>query len=209
MGQITPLVTLAALVGCSDYELHNTNPTDYSDFDTGISDAAETPPLESYDPCDSYGAGWDLPPVGTERSDCVGIEGYAQPYAGMLMTQISFGDCTTKGQPYTRVYDSNGEQYTTNAVMIGGGSSWYCHGDFYVLGWADYSGDNENALANLSLEAKVWLLNEQERDSLSEAFVSGQDEEAVLYTIHEPLTYALECDSNAVSLDEDCTAFLY
>ena len=125
----------------------------------------------------------------------------------MLNTQISYCDCAVKGEPYTRVYNGDGTAYTTNAVLLGGGSSWYCPGDFYVLGWADYSGENPDAISALSLEAKVWMLNEEERDSLR--LLSEQEEEDALYNIHEPLTYALECDQNATSLDEDCIAFLY
>ena len=202
-----PVISLAALVGCLDYELHqnvqeNTVDTDMRSSDTGSA------PLETYDPCNPYDAGWDIPPVGNERSDCIGIEGYAEPYAGMLNTQISYGDCDDTGlQPYWNVYNRDGSNYTTNDTLLGGGPSSYCSGAFWVIGWADYSGDDPNALSELSLEAKVWMLNEEERDSLR--LLSEQEEEDALYNIHEPLTYALECDQNATSLDEDCIAFLY
>ncbi len=139
MKQIPSIITLATLLGCSDYTLQTQRQENtVIGEDAGFSDTG-TAPLETYDPCDPYGAGWDIPPVRNERSDCVGIEGYA--------------------------------------------------------------------LSDLSLEAKVWMLNEEERDSLR--LLSEQEEEDALYNIHEPLTYALECDSNAASLDEDCTAFLY
>ncbi len=206
MKQVIPVIGLAALVGCSDYELHRNVQENTVDTDMGSSDTGSAS-LETYDPCNPYDAGWDIPPAGNERSDCVGIEGYAQPYAGMLNTQISYGDCTVKGQPYSRVYESDGTNYTDNNVLLSGGSSWYCPGDFSVLGWADYSGEDSDALSELSLEAKVWMLNEEERDSLR--LLSEQEEEDVLYNIHEPLTYALECNVNATSLDEDCIAFLY
>lgn len=207
MKQIPQIVTLATLLGCSDYTLQTQRQENTAiEENTGFSDTGDAP-LETYDPCNPYDSGWDIPPVGNERSACVGIEGYAEPYAGMLNTQISYGDCAVNGQPYTRVYNEDGTAYTTNAVTLGGGSSWYCPGDFYVLGWAEHVGEDENALSDLSLEGKVWMLNEEERDSLR--LLSEQDEEDALYSIHEPLTYALECDRNASSLDEDCTAFLY
>ena len=207
MKQTIQAITLASLVGCSDYELHhNVQENGVSDQDINSSDTGSVP-LETYDPCDPVDVGWDINPAGNERSDCVGIEGYAEPYAGALLTQISYGDCDVKGQPYSRVYEPDGSNYTANNIILGGGQSWYCPGDFYVYGWADYSGDDSNALSELSLEAKVWMLNSEERDSLR--MLSEQEEEEVLYSIHEPLTYALECDHDAISLDEDCVAFLY
>lgn len=207
MKQIAQIAALTTLLGCSDYTLQSQRQENVAiEQDADHSDTGAAP-LETYDPCDPYDVGWDIPPVGTDRSDCVGIEGYAEPYAGALLTQISYGDCAVKGQPYARVYDSDGTNYTVNNVLLGGGSSWYCPGDFHVYGWANYSGNDETALANLSLEAKVWMLNTEERDSLR--LLSEQEEEEVLYTIHEPLTYALECDRDAISLDEDCVAFLY
>ncbi len=207
MKQVISVISLAALVGCSDYTLQRQVQDNAPPTDTGFSDTASAP-LETYDPCNPYDAGWDIPPVGNERSDCIGIEGYAEPYAGALMTQISYGDCADTGlQPYWNVYDRDGSNYTTNDTLLGGGESWQCEGKFYEIGWADYSGDDPNALSELSLEAKVWMLNEEERDSLR--LLSEQEEEDALYNIHEPLTYALECDQNATSLDEDCIAFLY
>lgn len=199
---------LATLVGCLEYELHHQTQEDSTFTDTGSS-GIESTPSETYEPCNPYDAGWDIPPVGNERSDCIGIEGYAQSYAGMLNTQISYADCTVGPglQPYWNVYESDGTNYTRNAVLLGSGQSWDCQGDFYVIAWADYAGENRNALSNLSLEAKVWMLNSEERDSLQ--MLSEQEEENVLHDIHEPLTYALECDQYATSLDEDCVAFLY
>ena len=210
MKQSLQALIVTVMVGCSDYELHSA-PENVLAADTGLSDAGSSEgdsSLESYDPCDPYGDGWDIPPVGTARSDCIGIEGYAQSYAGTLLTQISYGDCDKNGlQPYWNVYNRDGSDYITNAVLLGSGDSWYCPSDFSVIGWVDYSGDNPEALSELSLEAKVWMLSAEERDSLR--MLSEEEEENRLYDIHEPLSYALECNSNAIALDEDCTAFLY
>lgn len=219
------LVTIGSLVlhmqGCSEYRL--------TAIDTGFRDENET--LVTYDACNPQE--WDIPPAGTERASCIGIEDAALQYTDELLyngqntftTQLSLGNCTGgfEDASYDQDFGANMEMeawYSSPDEFLGEPVT-VSHGSGEIACYSSQEpafsrfvhdipisrrggGSPFDEENGFVVEYNLWLLTDEEKNINYNG--SNEEWEELLASI-EPLKGVIDC-TNAETPD-NCTSLLY
>ncbi len=199
--------------GCSDYALNRVNENEVSEYIEATEDTGED--LESYDPCDSYDAGWNVSPSGDERPSCYAIKSNLERINEEDNTII----CTTID--YRACFDNYGtiEMVMNNKEIFGTtgyiASQATCNGEPGFLSFCfigdNYENGEQMSTANAYADFDLWLISQEEEDKMEEegvVFLSEKEEYITENHAGEQLFGVVECrnDEHYVS---DCSGAIY
>ncbi|MFA6888176.1 MAG: hypothetical protein WC254_01645 [Candidatus Woesearchaeota archaeon] len=228
-----PIIVFCAglSIGCSDYNLNNVGDFEDSGYITNDSgfqeDTAAT--LETYNSCNPYDVGWDVNPVGTERSSCMGIENSllsVEPYGNFanFTTQVYMKDCgfnsivggedTSTLRVIIKAEDASGNEisgfsYGLTNYNINCSTNDSSNQEFTRLNITPY----ESVLSSEFVFFNVWPISQTEYDSLnaelSVAQMSSSELETKLSTMFsiEPLKGTIDC--RGAETVAECETTLY